>query len=161
MLISARMPQSWRGDELDCRWLTGGPEAILRRLPHLDPSLIKVPISERAFRSFAFWLEFFQSWDRTLVVVQDFGPCSTWQVFGRTDASTEWGHGGFAMSSSSFVFLNAPWSPAERALAFVESRESTGVFELLAIKHWLSAFSTECTGKRVLLDATIGNPCVP
>ena len=94
-------------------------EAILRRLPHLDPSLIKVPISERARRSFAFWLEFFQSWDRTLVVVQDFGPCSTWQVFGRTDASTEWGHGGFAMSSSSFVFLNAPWSPAERPLSRV------------------------------------------
>jgi hypothetical protein len=34
-------------------------------------------------------------WDRTCPVVEGFTPTATWEMFGRVDASTDWGCGGF------------------------------------------------------------------
>ena len=43
------------------------------------------------------------------------------------------------------------WSEAERIDARGPTRESTGVFEAMAIARWLSLFGHLCTAKRVLL----------
>ena len=97
------------------------------------------------------------AWDGTCPIVQGFGPTAGPQVFGWVDASTKWGMGGIIWipsSNGSPAVLRGfavAWSEAERIDARGPTRESTGVFEAMAIARWLSLFGHLCTAKRVLL----------
>ena len=93
-------------------------------------------------------------WDRRCPIVEGFTPTATWQFLGRVDASTDWGCGGMIVDASlaQLVGANHEWSAEERAVAFVSSRESTGVLEAMGALWWLQTFSTRCRGSRVLLE---------
>ena len=45
-----------------------------------------------------------------------------------------------------------PWSDVERSAAFVSSRESTGVLELMGALEWFSRFGGSCGGRRCQLE---------
>jgi hypothetical protein len=66
-------------------------------------------------------------WNRLSPIVEGFTPTASWHYLGRVDASTDWGCGGMLLDAKMLSLLgsNHAWSPAERAVSFVVSREST------------------------------------
>ena len=56
---------------------------------------MKYPLSAETKEALIFWARFFPRWSKRCEVFLDFGPCASWEVLGRVDASTDWGCGGF------------------------------------------------------------------
>ena len=108
-----------------------------------------VTLSKRAREAIYFWNKFFPSWNgRCLVFLA--GP----EVLWRLDASTDWGMGAFmwVLGESEGLYILHEWTPAERASAFIEVRESTGILEGMAAVRCAKAFATRSRGKRVLME---------
>ncbi len=114
-------------------------EAIMKKTG-MDPDCIVLKVSKEAAASFAFWKGIFPGWNRRCPIMAGFGPMQSFHRFGRFDASTEWGCGGFVVLEECVLAFSHEWSQSERDEAFVEERESTSFFELLAARLWVEAF---------------------
>ncbi len=114
-------------------------EAIMKK-KGLDPEMVMVKVSGAAAASFSFWKELFPGWNRRCPIMAGFGPMQSFHRFGRFDASTDWGCGGFVVLEGYVLAFSHEWSQSERDEAFVEERESTSFFELLAAKLWVESF---------------------
>lgn len=118
-----------------------------------DKAKVMVDVSERARASITFWSTEFASWDKRCAIVADFGPASGEQVTTAVDASSDWGCGGWCMAegTTEAYFFSRPWTDEERAQAFVDKRESTGVLELKAAREAVSTFLLKFERRRILL----------
>ena len=128
-------------------------EAKARR--SLSRKSIACAVLPAAAGTFRFWNEFFPLWDRRAPVFLDFGPTAHFQCLIRIDASTDFGCGGFLFIPGVervFAFVHK-WSVAERELAVVLQRESTGVMEMWAVQLAMELFAPFCIGRRVLLES--------
>ena len=114
-------------------------------------SSILINVDIWAADAISFWASRFPDWDRKCPVWLDFGPTCSWQALGACDACTDWGCGGWILVKGSLFVFCHEWSPAERKLAFVATRESTGVLETLGAFHWFSMFASFCSGLRTEL----------
>jgi hypothetical protein len=93
---------------------------------------------------------FYGSWDRRAPISMGFTPVSSWQALVRTDASTEFGAGGFVFPrAEAFVHM---WTASERTAASRHVRESTTYFELLAILIALQLLGSSLSGLRVQFE---------
>ena len=126
-----------------------------QRVKHAKcPSAYRGKLTVASRNVILFWSGFFPSWNRRCPIVKHFSPTATWELFGRVDASTDWGCGGFCFvpGAPMLYYLTHKWSEPERDQAMVDVRESTTYFELLACQLWMELFSSRCTGKRVMLE---------
>ena len=124
-------------------------DAMCRR-KDCDPSLIFVPWTPRAIEAIQFWEKHFPKWNRMSPFFMDFGPCASAERWGRVDASTDWGCGGWCMPSRRG--FRHEWTSAERKAAMRNERESTGMLELMGAVRWIKLFADQCRGRRVLLE---------
>ena len=93
---------------------------------------------------------FFLSWDRCAPISMGFSPVSSWDLLIRTDASTDFGAGGFAFPlGKAFVHK---WSAVDRTAGSRRIRESTTFFGLSAILLALRLLGPELKGKRVQFE---------
>jgi hypothetical protein len=94
---------------------------------------------------------FYSSWDRSAPVVLGFSPSSQWEVLIRTDASTDFGAGGFSFPLG-HAFIHE-WSATEREAASRHLRESSTFFELLAILIALRLWGPSLRQRRVQFES--------
>jgi hypothetical protein len=125
-------------------------EALAVRSPSVAADLIMVPKTKAVRAACSFWNEVFSQWDGKRKCVMDFGPCSTWEVLGMTDASTDWGCGGFLLQGTTLLGFSWCWTQEERDSCFVTERESTGLMELLGVEHWFDRFAERCAVARLV-----------
>jgi hypothetical protein len=94
-------------------------------------------------------------WDQSRKLFLGYSPIAAAEVVVRTDASTDFGAGGFAWPS--FDGFIHRWSAADRTSALASStcneRESTMFFELRAIRLALDVFGPSLRGKRVQFES--------
>lgn len=126
-------------------------EAIAAK-KHLQPGSVESKLSDEQAEALLFWAEKFPIWDRSCPIILGFTSASTWEILGQSDASTDWGCGGVALVDDILWGYAKPWTVAEREFAFVSSRESTGVLELLGALEWFHRFGQFCILKRVQLE---------
>ncbi len=117
-----------------------------------SPSLV---LSTEATSAVSLLLATLSTWDRKRVLFLGYTPMSLAEVVVRTDASTEFGAGGFAWPSfSGFIHR---WTSAERVTSRRSSeaceRESTTYFELRAIQIMLAVFGQKWKGLRVQFES--------
>lgn len=93
---------------------------------------------------------FYLTWDRSAPIAMGFSPISSYHVLIRTDASTEFGAGGFIFPRRD-AFVHK-WSADERSAASRRLRESTTYFELRAILLALQTFGPMIKYCRVQLE---------
>ena len=117
---------------------------------------MKYSLSGEAKEALFFWARFFPRWSKRCEVFLDFGPCASWEVLGRVDASTDWGCGGFMWirGAEEMFFFSHEWTVEERVRAGkgVLVRESTSVLEAIGMELWMRWFGRVSEGKRVLLE---------
>jgi hypothetical protein len=109
-----------------------------------------VVLGKEATAAVSLLLDFYQSWDRSSPIALGFTPISPWGALIRTDASTEFGAGGFSFPSR-IAFIHR-WSTSERAAALRHVRESTTFLELQAILLSLHLFGSKLRGLRVQFE---------
>jgi hypothetical protein len=130
------------------RPLAGAVRSVLnsargrRRLP--------LVLSPEAVAGVELLLSFLVSWDRCTPISMGFSPASSWEGLIRTDASTDFGAGGFVFPlAQAFVY---EWSPDDRVAASRRVRESTSFFELRAVLLALQLFGPALKGQRVQFE---------
>ena len=113
-----------------------------------------VQLTKQAREAISFWHRFFPTWNMRCPVFLDFGPVAGPEVLWRFDACTDWGMGAFSWHIGEPVacYVAHAWTADERKVAFVQKRESTGVFEGMAAVLCASNFSSRCRDKRVLME---------
>ena len=114
-----------------------------------------VALTEHARDGVRFFATMLDGWDRTCPIVADFGPTTDAERLGWVDAATDEGAGCGGIywdpeRRQLFGFVHV-WSQAERAVAYVEQRMSTGVLEAMALERWLVLFGSRCAVRRTLL----------
>lgn len=126
-------------------------ECVARR-KDLSAEAVEGKLSPEQKETVLFWAKRFPEWSGVCPIVLGFSPVSTWERLGQQDASTEWGCGGVMFDGVKLVGYAREWSASERKLAFVDLRESTGVFELMGALEWFRHFGGSCKGKRLQLE---------
>lgn len=120
------------------------------------PSSLRCKVSTGAMATLTTWSVLLTDWDGKRKLFLEFGPVAAAEVLGRVDAATTVGHGcgGLCLLREQGVLLGFShvWSRQERERAFVLSRESSGVFEMLGAEWWFRKFESRVSGKRVLLE---------
>jgi hypothetical protein len=119
---------------------------------HTPPSDIHVPWTPHGKVACQFWQEEFKIWDGRRMLFADFGPFNSWQGLIQIDASTDWGMGGFLWIPPKLIGFAHAWSAEERKAAFVNTRESTGYFETLAVQLFMCQVYDRCSGLRIQID---------
>jgi hypothetical protein len=125
-------------------------DAISKR-HRLAPEDAATTLRGEAKETILFWATAFGSWSGTKTVVGGFHPQAREEVFGFVDASTTWGAGGFLVVGNNMLYFTKEWTPADKAAAFVDERESTTALELMGVLVWLQRFLPSYSGLRTLL----------
>jgi hypothetical protein len=96
-------------------------------------------------------------WDQERRLFLGYSPIALAEFVVRTDASTEFGAGGWVYPSFEGFIVIVGWSAGDRAASLASSslnlRESTTFFELRAIQLSLARFGTLMKGKRVQFES--------
>jgi hypothetical protein len=134
--------------------------ASLRKAAHCSarcPSLRNAPFVLNVQATAAVSLLFFSlsGWDQKRSLFLGFSPVALAEIVVRTDASTDFGAGGF-MWPSFDGFIHG-WSAGDRESSLLSSdehvRESTMYFELRAIRIALDVFGGVLRGRRVQFES--------
>ena len=120
-----------------------------------SPADVVVKLRTAEMAALQFWAGRIPRWDRLCPIVAAFSPVCRYEFLARTDASTEWGGGGWflpARSATSVRAFQVQWSKGVRSQAFVKCRESTAYLEALAVVELFQVFGAEMAGCRVQLE---------
>lgn len=120
-----------------------------------SPADVIVKLRAAEMAALQFWAAHIPRWNRLCPIVAGFSPVCRYDFLARTDASTEWGGGGWflpARVATSVRAFQVQWSQRVRGQAFVRHRESTAYLEALAVVELLQAFGAEMAGSRVQLE---------